>query len=156
MDRTEMASLERQVNDEILTGCPAGTVRRAGLLSDDARLGPDELLVRLFVAVDSGESLESWAAKHQSAMRRLRRELSWRLRPARLLEFTVHDGSDGAPRIVMPHDEELGTGFVPDASVPADDAYDGAYATALRHVLSLETPPPIHDQATAVLAGLEG
>jgi len=44
-----------------------------------------------------------------------------------------------------------GTGVVPDISVAAEDAYDVAYGTALRHVLSLNTPPPIHPDATATL-----
>jgi hypothetical protein len=47
-----------------------------------------------------------------------------------------------------------GTGVVPDVSVPAEEAYDVAYAMALRHVLSLELPPPIRDQAAAALARL--
>jgi Peptidase family S41/N-terminal domain of Peptidase_S41 in eukaryotic IRBP len=108
-----MARLARQVNDEILSRFPAGTVQRAELLSEDAQLDSDELLVRVFVGLDTGESLESWAAQHQTAMRRLRRELSWRLPPARQLEFTVDDAGDSAPRIVMPHDEELAGEPVP-------------------------------------------
>ncbi len=133
MERTELARLERQVNEEILDRFPAGTVQRVALLqeTDD----PLELLVRVFVAVQSGpaegvagdtesshaaapsreESLQLWAAQHETAMRRLRRELSWRLPPARLLEFTVDDDGDpgGAPRIVMPHDQELADEPVP-------------------------------------------
>jgi hypothetical protein len=66
-------------------------------------------------APSSEDSLQSWAAEHEVAMRRLRRELSWRLPPARLLEFTIDDGSDAgsAPRIVMPHDPELANEPVP-------------------------------------------
>jgi hypothetical protein len=135
VERTELARLERQVNEEILSRFPAGTVQRVALLqeSDDPQLGPEELLVRVFVALDSGpegvagdtesshaaapsreESLELWAAQHETATRRLRRELSWRLPPARLLEFTVDDGDPGsAPRIVMPHDQALADEPVP-------------------------------------------
>jgi hypothetical protein len=47
-----------------------------------------------------------------------------------------------------------GTGVVPDTEVPADQAYDVAYARALRHVLSLTVPPPVADEARAALAGL--
>ena len=122
MERTEMARLERRVNDEILTRFPAGTVQRVALLSeaDDPQLGPDELLIRVFVAVSGDESLQSWAAQHETAMRRLRREVSWRLPPARLVEFTVDEDGDtagavpaSAPRIVMPHDPELASEPVP-------------------------------------------
>jgi hypothetical protein len=125
-----MARLERRVNDEILTRFPAGTVQRVALLqeTDDSQVGPEELLVRVFVGLaealpaavagdsDSSpaaapspeETLQSWATQHQTAMRRLRRELSWRLPRARLLEFTIDDGDTGStPRILMPHDPEL-------------------------------------------------
>ena len=48
-----------------------------------------------------------------------------------------------------------GTGVVPDTPVPADQAYDVAYAKALRHVLELdEVPPPILDEARTTLAEL--
>jgi hypothetical protein len=131
-----MARLERRVNDEILTRFPAGAVQRVALLqeTDDSQIGPEELLVRVFVrlavapqevvagdsdsshpaAPSAEETLQSWARQHQTAMRRLRRELSWRLPPARLLEFTIDDGDTGsAPRILMPHDPELASEPVP-------------------------------------------
>jgi len=132
-----MARLERRVNEEIRTRFPAGAVQRVVLLqeTDDSQIGPEELLVRVFVGLavvpqdavagdsDGGnaaalsreESLQSWAAQHQTAMRRLRRELSWRLPPARLLEFTIDDDSDSGspPRILMPHDPELASERVP-------------------------------------------
>jgi C-terminal processing protease CtpA/Prc len=48
-----------------------------------------------------------------------------------------------------------GTGVVPDVAVPEAQAYDTAYATALRHVLALdEVPPPIVDEARDALARL--
>jgi hypothetical protein len=48
-----------------------------------------------------------------------------------------------------------GTGVAPDAEVPADQAYDVAYARALRHVLELdEVPPPVLEEAREVLATL--
>ena len=47
-----------------------------------------------------------------------------------------------------------GTGVVPDTAVPADQAYDAAYAKALRHVAGLgDVPPPIADEARDALAG---
>jgi Peptidase family S41/N-terminal domain of Peptidase_S41 in eukaryotic IRBP len=45
-----------------------------------------------------------------------------------------------------------GTGVVPDVPVAAADAYDVAYGMALRHVLSLNPPPPIQDEASEALA----
>ena len=48
-----------------------------------------------------------------------------------------------------------GTGVVPDTAVAADEAYDVAYAKALRHVLSLsDVPPPVADEARARLPTL--
>ncbi len=48
-----------------------------------------------------------------------------------------------------------GTGVVPDVAVPEDQAYDAAYARALRHVLALDdVPPPIADEAREALAAL--
>src|SRR5580693_29670 len=48
-----------------------------------------------------------------------------------------------------------GTGVVPDIAATADEAYNVAYAKALRHVLTLdELPPPIEHQARDTLAGL--
>ena len=48
-----------------------------------------------------------------------------------------------------------GTGVVPDTPVPADEAYDVAYAKALRHVLAGDdVPPPIADEARETLDAL--
>jgi Peptidase family S41/N-terminal domain of Peptidase_S41 in eukaryotic IRBP len=50
-----------------------------------------------------------------------------------------------------------GTGVIPDTAVPADQAYDVAYAKALEHVLELgDVPPPITDEARETLATLTG
>jgi Peptidase family S41/N-terminal domain of Peptidase_S41 in eukaryotic IRBP len=50
-----------------------------------------------------------------------------------------------------------GTGVIPDTPVPADQAYDVAYAKALRHVLELsDVPPPIADEARDTLATVTG
>jgi hypothetical protein len=43
---------------------------------------------------------------------------------------------------------------LPDTSVPATEAYDVAYGKALRHVLSIDVPPPVADEARAALARL--
>jgi len=46
-----------------------------------------------------------------------------------------------------------GTGVIPDVAVTAEQAYDVAYAKALRHVLALDdVPPPILDEAREALA----
>jgi len=46
-----------------------------------------------------------------------------------------------------------GTGVVPDVAAGAEEAYDVAYAKALRHVLALDdVPPPILDEAREALA----
>jgi hypothetical protein len=48
-----------------------------------------------------------------------------------------------------------GTGVVPDVAVPEAQAYDTAYATALRHVLAMDdVPPPIVDEARDALAAV--
>jgi Peptidase family S41/N-terminal domain of Peptidase_S41 in eukaryotic IRBP len=48
-----------------------------------------------------------------------------------------------------------GTGVVPDIAVPEAQAYDTAYAQALRHVLAMEDQlPPIADEARDALAAL--
>jgi hypothetical protein len=50
-----------------------------------------------------------------------------------------------------------GTGVVPDTPAPAEQAYDVAYAKALRHVLETgDVPLPIADEARAALAALNG
>ena len=49
-----------------------------------------------------------------------------------------------------------GTGVVPDVAVPEAEAYDLAYAKALRHVLAMDdVPPPIEHEARDALAGLQ-
>jgi Peptidase family S41/N-terminal domain of Peptidase_S41 in eukaryotic IRBP len=49
-----------------------------------------------------------------------------------------------------------GTGVIPDVAVPEAEAYDVAYAKALRHVLALDdVPPPIEHEARDALAELE-
>jgi Peptidase family S41/N-terminal domain of Peptidase_S41 in eukaryotic IRBP len=48
-----------------------------------------------------------------------------------------------------------GTGVVPDVPVPEAEAYDTAYAMALRHVQDLgDVPPPVLDEARDALAAL--
>jgi Peptidase family S41/N-terminal domain of Peptidase_S41 in eukaryotic IRBP len=50
-----------------------------------------------------------------------------------------------------------GTGVVPDVPADAEQAFDVAYAKALRHVLDLDdVPPPIEHEARDALAALDG
>jgi hypothetical protein len=116
VERLDKERLERLIDREVKARLRAGAVRRVALLQygDDPVLEPGELLVRVFIATEGGPEdyqrfLDEWAQAHQAGMRRIRRELSLRLPPARLLEFTVDDVSDpdAAPRITMPDDPAL-------------------------------------------------
>ena len=52
-----------------------------------------------------------------------------------------------------------GSGVVPDVAVPDAEAYDTAYTAytkALRHVLTIDAPPPVLDEARDALAALAG
>jgi Peptidase family S41/N-terminal domain of Peptidase_S41 in eukaryotic IRBP len=128
MDQAEAARLEQLINREITGRFPLGSVRRATLVrdADDPALAPDELLVRVLVdtsgqsSADPQQLLDDWARANETGMRRLRRELSLRLPPARLLEFTVEEvPSDGTavPRITMPDDPALTAEPLPAAEV---------------------------------------
>jgi hypothetical protein len=128
VDQAEATHLERRLNREITARFPAGTVRRVALVQDreDPALEPGELLVRVFAdtsgqpAGDPRRVLDDWARAHEVAMRRLRRELSLRLPPARLLEFTVEgEAGEGAaaPRITLPDDPALSAEPLPVAEV---------------------------------------
>ncbi|HMH91712.1 MAG TPA: hypothetical protein VK586_11600 [Streptosporangiaceae bacterium] len=101
MDQAEAQRVKRAVEREVRAGFGADAVTRVALLQhgEDPAIGPDELLVRVFIAADPDAgpepALEAWAQAHETGMRRLRRELSLRLPSARLLEFTVEDGGSG-------------------------------------------------------------
>ena len=116
MDRAARERTEHLIDREVKARFPAGSVRRVAVLlhGDDPVIEPEELLVRIYIGVpgepeDPQRSLDAWAQAHRAGMKRLRRELSLRLPPARLLEFTVDDASDpgAAPRITMPDDPAL-------------------------------------------------
>jgi hypothetical protein len=128
MDQAEATRLEERINREITARFPAGSVRRATLVldADDPALEPDEFLVRVFVdtpglsGADPQQLLDDWARTHEVGLRRLRRELSLRLPPARLLEFTVETPADDAtavPRITVPDDPALTAEPLPVAEV---------------------------------------
>src|SRR5215469_10747497 len=108
-----MKRLEREINSEVKARWPAGMVRRVTVLQhgDDPEIGPDELLVRVFVEAGGGSgdyqrSLDEWAQANQAAIKRMRRELSLRLPEARLLEFAI-DSPASTARITMPDDPAL-------------------------------------------------
>ncbi len=128
MDQAEAERLEQRIDREISTRFPAGSVQRVTLVQDheDPALEPDELLVRVFVGPagppggDPQQRLDDWARTHETGMRRLRRELSLRLPPARLLEFTVEAPAGQAtavPRITMADDPALTAEPLPAAEV---------------------------------------
>jgi hypothetical protein len=128
MDQAEATRLEQLINREITARFPAGTVQRATLVqdADDPALEPDELLIRVFVIPadpadsDPQRQLDDWARAHETGMRRVRRELSLRLPPARLLEFTVDTPFGEAtrvPRITLPDDPALRTEPLPPAEL---------------------------------------
>jgi hypothetical protein len=118
MDQATATRLEQRINREVIARFPAGSVRRVALIRDvdDPRLEPDELLIRVFAETPDG-ALDSWAQAHAEGMRRLRRELSLRLPPARLLEFTA--GGPDAERITVADDPALATEPVPVAEAVA-------------------------------------
>ncbi|HEX5289491.1 MAG TPA: S41 family peptidase [Streptosporangiaceae bacterium] len=114
MDQAEAQHLKQTVEREVRAGFGADAVTRVALLrhGEDPAVGPDELLVRVFIRAgpdaEPRPALEAWAQAHGAGMRRLRRELSLRLPAARLLEFTIEDaGSGTAPRVTMPDDPAL-------------------------------------------------
>jgi hypothetical protein len=110
VEQAEIPRVERMVDRELRARFPAGSVRRVALLGpgDDDRLGPDELLVRVVIEPPAGpgepqRSLDEWARAHEPRMKQVRRELSFRLPEARLLEFTVGEEAS-ALAITMPDD----------------------------------------------------
>jgi Peptidase family S41/N-terminal domain of Peptidase_S41 in eukaryotic IRBP len=110
VDQTEIRRVERMVDRELRARFPPGSVRRVALFGpgDDERIGPGEVLVRVVIEApgepgDPQRSLDEWAQAHERRMRQVRRELSFRLPEARLLEFTAGEGA-GAPTVAMPHD----------------------------------------------------
>ena len=116
MEHTELGQLERVADHEIKARFHRGTVQRVVVLQhgDDPVIEPGELLVRVFIPAPDRpegypESLRAWEEAHRARMKQLRRELSLRLPPARLLEFTFDDTSALTPRIMMPDDGSLAT-----------------------------------------------
>ena len=156
MDRTEIGRLEQLIDREVRARFLPGTVLRIAVLQhgDDPVIEPGDLLVRVVVgtagAAGEGEqSLRVWADAHQAGMRKLRRELSLRLPPARLLEFTVEDpgGSGPAPRITLPCDAA-----VADEPVPGREIAE--IATAL--VRTRYVFPDRGEQAAAAIEARRG
>jgi hypothetical protein len=120
MERAQASRIERVINRELTERFGAGAVQRAVLLQpgDDPAIGPDELMVRVFLPPpgEPGEypaALAAWQDAHRTGMQTLRRELSLRLPPARVLEFTFDDPSEATPRIVLADDGALAAEQLP-------------------------------------------
>ncbi len=147
-DRTALRRLEREINDEVLARFPAGTVEQVTLLTHDdtERVEPGELLVRVLVPVTGGpppaeHQLQEWATEHHDLMRRLRRELSLRLPPAKQLEFTAGQAADAAS-IVLADDPELTAEPLPPREI---------VQAALRHLCARYVFPELAEQAATVV-----
>jgi Peptidase family S41/N-terminal domain of Peptidase_S41 in eukaryotic IRBP len=111
VERSEIAQIERVLNHELKERFAAGAVQRGVLLQhgDDPAIGPGQLLVRVFIPApaqpeDYEQVLAAWQDNHRAAMAELRRELSLRLPPAQLLEFTFDDPDPATPRLKLPDD----------------------------------------------------
>jgi hypothetical protein len=146
MDLMALRRLEGEINDEVQARFPAGTVQQVTVLThDDAgQVEPGELLIRVLVPVTAGphgaqQQLQEWAAEHHDRMRRLRRELSLRLPPAKLLEFTTGTGTDP---IVMADDPELTAEPLPPREI---------VQMALRHLCARYVFPELAEQAATVV-----
>ena len=110
MERTELTRLQDRVDREVKARFPGGTVQRVAVLEHGDE--PDDLLVRVYIdgaaaPEDPQRALDDWAQAHENGMKRLRRELSLRLPPAKMLEFTVPDAGDAAPTVRLPDDPAL-------------------------------------------------
>jgi hypothetical protein len=110
VEQIEIRRVEHMVDRELRARFPARSVRRVALLGpgDDERVEPDELLVRVVIEAPGGpadrqRSLDEWARVHEARMKQVRRELSFRLPEARLLEFAAGEEAD-APKITLPYD----------------------------------------------------
>ncbi|HEX4287671.1 MAG TPA: S41 family peptidase [Trebonia sp.] len=153
MDHAQASRIERVINRELTERFGAGAVQRAVLLQpgDDPAIGPDELMVRVFLPPprEPGEypaALAAWQDAHQTGMQALRRELSLRLPPARVLEFTFDDPSEATPRIVLADDGALAA-----ERLPAPEAVVSALALLRANYVF----PEVADRAaTAVEARL--
>ena len=79
MERTALRHMERMIDREIRARFPRGTIRRVAVLGpgDEELIGPDEMVVRVFVAAvgpDAGEpTLDEWAQVHQAVGYRRKR-----------------------------------------------------------------------------------
>jgi hypothetical protein len=111
-----MKRMERLIDREVKARFPPGAVRRVALLDhdDDRDITPGELVVRVSIGTegDGGDeqaSLDRWAHVHETAMKRLRRELSLRLPSAKLLEFTIDEARnpEARPRLSLLEDPAL-------------------------------------------------
>jgi Arc/MetJ-type ribon-helix-helix transcriptional regulator len=93
-DRAVIASIEREIEDEVHQRFPGDAVQRVVLLhyGDDPEIEPGELWVRVFLRADRPEDydqvLSAFDRDHQAAIEDFLLELAARLREIRLVEFT--------------------------------------------------------------------
>jgi hypothetical protein len=123
---------------------PAGTPGTAGM-PGTAGAGADGTPEAADAVLgEQQRALEAWALAHETGMRRMRRELSLRLPPARLLEFTIEDagGAGDAPRITMLDDPAR-----PDEPLPTAEIV----AAVARHLRASYVFPDAAERAAAVL-----
>ena len=113
MDRSAMKRMERLIDREVKARFPLGAIRRVALLDhdDNPAIEPGELVLRVSIGTegdrhDDQASLDRWAQAHETAMKRLRRELSLRLPSAKQLEFTIDEARhpEAPPLLSLPDD----------------------------------------------------
>jgi hypothetical protein len=166
VDQAELEQIERAINHEVNEDFADGAVQRAVLLrpGDDPAIEPGQLMVRVFLPApddrgDYGQALAAW----QDALGR-----------AQMIGETTGGGAhptrpfpvSAAVHIAVPFARSVnlvtgtnwqGTGVVPDVAAPQAQAYDTAYAMALRHVLATDDlRPPIAAEAREALAARPG
>jgi len=114
VERSEIVQIERVLHHELKSLFAPGAVQRGVLLQhdDDPAIPPGQLLVRVLIPAppqpeDYQQVLAAWQDTHRAGMEALRRELSLRLPPARLLEFTFENPDTATPRLLLPDDGPL-------------------------------------------------
>ena len=99
MDRSVLDVIQRELDDEVRTRFPGGTVRQVALLQygDDPHIEPRDLWVRVLLDSDGPEDYDrSWkvfADAHQAAIDELPRYLAEKLHEIMKVEFRFADNA---------------------------------------------------------------
>jgi hypothetical protein len=99
MDRSVLDVIQRELDDEVRTRFPGGTVRQVALLQygDDPHIEPRDLWVRVLLDSDGPEDYDrSWKAfadAHQAAIDELPRYLAEKLHEIMKVEFRFADNA---------------------------------------------------------------